>query len=82
MERVININERLLSDSLHIAGLDSVDEVINMGLVVLLKTRLGKQKILREYRGAFDWQADPELNEAELNDAIETKSSTVVKAIR
>ena len=48
MERVVKINERLLADSFNVTGLDYIDEVIQAGLVVLVKSRLGKQRIVRE----------------------------------
>ena len=77
MERVVKINERLLADSFNVTGLDYIDEVIQAGLVVLVKSRLGKQRIVREYRGAFEWQTDPDLD-----DDSNLGKSKVVKAIR
>ena len=77
MERVIKINERLLADSFNVTGLDSVDEVVQAGLVVLVKSRLGKQKMVREFRGAFSWRADPEFS-----NAVNAGQSKVIKAIQ
>lgn len=57
MEKLVNIDETLVSDALDLSGLSNQDDVINLSLRMFLKIRLKKQEIIKRYKGTLKWQA-------------------------
>ena len=58
MRTNIEIDDRLLADTLRATGLRTKREVVELGLRTLL--RLEKQGLLKRLRGKIDWQGDLE----------------------
>ena len=58
MEKTVSINDQLLADALNVSGLEAVDDVVHLGLRLLVRARLLKQGKIRNYRGAFSWDAE------------------------
>lgn len=58
MRTNIEIDDRLMKDTLKVTGLKTKREVVELALQTLLK--LEKQTGFRELRGKIDWQGDLE----------------------
>ena len=58
MRTNIEIDDRLMKDTLKITGLKTKREVVDLALKELL--RLEKQEGFRKLRGKIDWQGDLE----------------------
>lgn len=58
MRTNIEIDDRLMNDTLKITGLKTKREAVELGLKTLL--RLEKQTEFRKLRGKIDWQGDLE----------------------
>ena len=58
MRTNIEINDRLMRDTLKVTGLKTKREAVDLALHTLL--RLKKQEEIRKLRGKIDWQGDLE----------------------
>ena len=58
MDKLVSIDERMLGDAMHLSGLESVDNVVQLGLTMFINIRLSKQGLIRKYMGALKWDAD------------------------
>jgi len=58
VDKRVSIDERVLGDAMHLSGLESVDEVIQQGLNMLVNIRLGKQRLIRKYKGRLKWDTE------------------------
>lgn len=56
MRTNIEIDDRLMKDTLRATGLKTKREVVELGLRTVL--RLRKQEAIRRLRGKLDWQGD------------------------
>ena len=56
MRTNIEIDDRLMRDTLKITGLRTKREAVELGLKTLL--RLKKQEGMKRFRGKVDWQGD------------------------
>jgi Arc/MetJ family transcription regulator len=56
MRTNIEIDDKLMADTLRATGLRTKREAVELGLRTLL--RLRKQRELKKLRGALDWQGD------------------------
>ena len=63
MRTNIVIDDKLMQDTLHLTGLKTKREVVELGLQTLL--RLRQQAEIKALRGKLDWQGD--LNVMRLN---------------
>ena len=51
MERVINLDNRLIADAMSLSGLQNIEGVVGLSLAMFVKTRLKKQEFIRRYKG-------------------------------
>jgi Arc/MetJ family transcription regulator len=58
MNTNITIDDRLIAEALAATGLQTREEVIELGLKTLI--RLEKQKKIKEFKGKLPWQGDLE----------------------
>ena len=58
MEKLVSIDVGLLGDAMHLSGLESVDDVIQQSLNTLINIRLGKQELIRKYKGTLKWDTE------------------------
>ena len=58
MEKVVSIDERVLGNAMHLSGLENVDDVIQQSLNMLIDIRLGKQGLIRKYKGTLKWDTE------------------------
>jgi Arc/MetJ family transcription regulator len=58
MRTKIEIDDRLMKESLRVAGLATKSEVVELGLRILV--RLSKQEQIRRARGRLQWLGDLE----------------------
>ena len=58
VDKRVSIDERVLDDAMHLSGLESVDDVIQQGLNMLVNIRLGKQRLIRKYKGKLKWDTE------------------------
>jgi Arc/MetJ family transcription regulator len=56
MRTNIEINDKLMKDTLRMTGLKTKREAVELGLRTLL--RLRKQMEIRRFRGKLNWQGD------------------------
>jgi Arc/MetJ family transcription regulator len=56
MRTNIEIDDRLMDETLRVTGLKTKREAVDLGLRTLL--RLGKQSALRQLRGKLEWHGD------------------------
>ena len=56
MRTNIEIDDKLMSDTLKLTGLKTKREAVELGLKTLL--RLRRQEQIRRFRGKLDWQGD------------------------
>ena len=56
MRTNIEIDDKLMSDTLKLTGLKTKREAVELGLKTLL--RLRKQEQIKRFRGKLDWQGD------------------------
>ena len=56
MRTNIDIEDKLMKDTLRVTGLKTKREVVELGLRTLL--RLRQQQEIRRLRGKLDWQGD------------------------
>jgi Arc/MetJ family transcription regulator len=52
----IEIDDKLMNDTLKLTGLKTKREAVELGLKTLL--RLRKQEQIKRFRGKLDWQGD------------------------
>ena len=58
MEKLVSIDVRMLGDATHLSGLESVDDVIQQSLNMLVDMRLAKQGLIRKYKGTLKWDTE------------------------
>lgn len=58
MRTNIVIDDKLMRETLHVTGVKTKREAVELGLRTLV--RLGKQAEIRRLRGKIDWQGDLE----------------------
>ena len=51
MERIVKINDKIITDALHLSGMRNVNSVISLSLEVFVKSRLKKQEFIKRYKG-------------------------------
>jgi hypothetical protein len=51
VERVINLDNRLIADAMSLSGLQNIEGVVGLSLAMFVKTRLKKQEFIRRYKG-------------------------------
>ncbi len=56
MRTNIEIDDKLMNDTLKLTGLKTKREAVELGLKTLL--RLRKQEQIKRFRGKLDWQGD------------------------
>ncbi len=56
MRTNIEIDDKLMDDTLKLTGLKTKREAVELGLKTLL--RLRKQEQIKRFRGKLDWQGD------------------------
>lgn len=59
MRTNIEIDDKLMRDTLRATGLKTKREVVELGLLTLL--RLKRQSEIRQFRGKFEWVGDLDL---------------------
>ncbi|HEY2661910.1 MAG TPA: type II toxin-antitoxin system VapB family antitoxin [Caulobacteraceae bacterium] len=58
MRTNIVIDDALMADAMKASGVKTKREAVELGLRTLL--RLGRQEVIRRYRGKFAWEGDLE----------------------
>ena len=56
METLVTINDKLMTDALGITGLSNDNEVIELSLKMMIKLRLKKQEVIKNYKGQLSWE--------------------------
>jgi Arc/MetJ family transcription regulator len=56
MRTNIEIDDKLMNDTLKVTGIKTKREAVELGLKTLL--RLRKQEQIKRFRGKLDWQGD------------------------
>ena len=56
MRTNIEIDDKLMNDTLKLTGIKTKREAVELGLKTLL--RLRKQEQIKQFRGKLDWQGD------------------------
>ena len=56
MRTNIEIDDKLMNDTLRLTGIKTKREAVELGLKTLL--RLRKQEQIKQFRGKLDWQGD------------------------
>ena len=56
METLVTINDKLMTDALGITGLSNDNEVIELSLKMMIKLRLKKQEVIKNYKGQLNWE--------------------------
>ena len=51
---IIEIDDELASEALELSGLQKMEDVIKLGLLLFVRLRLKKQRIIRRYRGQLN----------------------------